>query len=545
MLRLRDIRIGFKLLLIYSVLALLLIGVGVVGILGARAIEGELLEVFNIHLPGTNLLLGADRDLQKLLVAERSMIFTNSNSEAFKTLVDDYNTSLRQFKERVDQFIPLAATDHEKTLITRFKAAMQEWEPLSRQVVEGRVADTREGRRLALDLTLKDAATKFEVMREFIDELIKFNLELAAAAKGQATGSYERNLMIIILAIIFGIVVGGGMAVMISRTISGPINLGLTFASRMAGGDMTTDIPIDQNDEIGKLVKALNKMVLRMRSAVNDVQLSSHSITEGAEELADTALNLAQKSSEQANSVEEISSSMELMGANIRQNAESATETERIALSVASDAEKGGEAVARTADAMKQIAEKISIIEEIARQTNLLALNAAIEAARAGEHGKGFAVVAAEVRKLAERSGQAAGEISDLSFSSVAVAEEAGSMLAKIVPEIKRTAELIQKITSASQEQDQGAIEINRAIQSLDVVVQENTAISERTAANVEEMSSQASQLQQAMTFFSVGGMQRPATAAYAEQRTAPSIPAEETETPTQAEEDADEFARF
>src|SRR5664279_4063118 len=163
---------------------------------------------------------------------------------------------------------------------------------------------------------------------------------------------------------------------------------------------------------------------------------------------------------------------MEQMSANIRQNADNALQTEKIAVKSATDAQEGGKAVAQTVHAMKEIAGKISIIEEIARQTNLLALNAAIEAARAGEHGKGFAVVASEVRKLAERSQRAAAEISELSSSSVEVAERAGGMLARILPDVQKTSELVQEITAASREQDSGAAQINKAIQQLDQVIQ-------------------------------------------------------------------------
>ena len=162
------------------------------------------------------------------------------------------------------------------------------------------------------------------------------------------------------------------------------------------------------------------------------------------------------------------------MNANIRQNAENALQTEKIATQAANDAQEGGNAVNMTVSAMKQIANKIMIIEEIARQTNLLALNAAIEAARAGEHGKGFAVVAAEVRKLAERSQNAAAEINDLSTNSVEVAERAGQLLEVIVPNIQRTAELVQEISAASKEQDAGAEQINQSIQQLDGVIQQN-----------------------------------------------------------------------
>jgi methyl-accepting chemotaxis protein len=195
---------------------------------------------------------------------------------------------------------------------------------------------------------------------------------------------------------------------------------------------------------------------------------------------------------------------MEQMAANIRQNADNAMQTEKIAIKSAQDAKEGGQAVSQTVSAMKEIAGKISIIEEIARQTNLLALNAAIEAARAGEHGKGFAVVAAEVRKLAERSQHAAAEISQLSGSSVDVAEKAGAMLTRMVPDIQRTAELVQEIAAASKEQDTGAEQVNKAIQQLDQVIQQNASASEEMASTAEELSSQAEQLQQTIAFFKV-----------------------------------------
>ncbi|WP_320007057.1 methyl-accepting chemotaxis protein [Maridesulfovibrio sp.] len=293
-------------------------------------------------------------------------------------------------------------------------------------------------------------------------------------------------------------------AVTLTKGITGPIQMGVRFAQRMSQGDFTRTLNLDQKDEIGILAKALNNMVHRLSDVVSEVGGATENVASGSEELSATAESLSQSATEQAANVEEVSSSIEQMTANIRQNAENAQQTESIAVQSAQQAEESGMAVRKAVDAMKNIAEKISIIEEIARQTNLLALNAAIEAARAGEHGKGFAVVAAEVRKLAERSGEAAREIGDLSSGTVEVAEKAGQMLVELVPDIKRTAELVQEITAGSSEQLSGAEQINKAVQQLDQVTQQNASASEEMASTSEELSSQAEELQQTMSFFQV-----------------------------------------
>jgi methyl-accepting chemotaxis protein len=195
---------------------------------------------------------------------------------------------------------------------------------------------------------------------------------------------------------------------------------------------------------------------------------------------------------------------MEEMAASVQQNADNASQTDKIASKAANDARASGEAVAHTVQAMKEVAEKISIIEEIARKTDLLALNAAVEAARAGEHGKGFAVVASEVRKLAERSQTAAAEISRLTADGVKTADGAGQLLAKLVPDIQKTAELVREIAAASGEQTTGASQVNRALQQLDQVIQQNASASEELAATAEELSSQAEILQSSIAFFKI-----------------------------------------
>jgi methyl-accepting chemotaxis protein len=275
-----------------------------------------------------------------------------------------------------------------------------------------------------------------------------------------------------------------------------------TTAEEIASGNLT--VKVKERSAEDKLMQAMAAMVSGLTQVASNIQTVAHQVTTGSQELSGSSEELSQGATEQSASVEEISSSMEQMAANIKQNSDNAQQTEKIAIKAAEDGSESGKAVAATVSAMKEIAGKISIIEEIARQTNLLALNAAIEAARAGEHGKGFAVVASEVRKLAERSQTAAGEINKLSVSSVQIAEKAGEMLAKIVPDIQRTADLVQEITAASNEQTSGAGQINKAIQQLDQVVQQNASASEEMASTSTELLSQAEQLQNTIAFFKI-----------------------------------------
>jgi methyl-accepting chemotaxis protein len=243
-------------------------------------------------------------------------------------------------------------------------------------------------------------------------------------------------------------------------------------------------------------------MTAKLRSVVSEASAASSNVSSGSQQLSATAEDLSQGATEQAASAEQASASMEQMAANIKQNADNAAQTERIAKQSSLDAQASGEAVSRAVVAMQTIAEKINIVQEIARQTDLLALNAAVEAARAGEHGRGFAVVASEVRKLAERSQTAAAEISTVSSTTVKAAQEAGGMLTRLVPDIKRTAELVAEISASCREQDVGGDQINQAIQQLDKVTQRNATASEQMSATAEELAAQSEQLQANIAFF-------------------------------------------
>lgn len=309
----------------------------------------------------------------------------------------------------------------------------------------------------------------------------------------------------IIISVVVAIAFFMLVVTIVSRNIARALNKGVDFASRVASGDLTATIELEQKDEVGKLADALNKMVLTVRNVVESVNLSADNIASASRQVSSGSQQLSQGANEQASSTEEVSSSMEEMVSNIQQNTDNSQQTEKISIEAAEGIDKVANAAQESLTSIRKIADKISVVNDIAFQTNILALNAAVEAARAGEHGRGFAVVASEVRKLAERSKVAADEIVSLSDHSLKVTEEAGELMAKIIPEIGKTAKLVQEISAASLEQNSGADQVNNAIQQLNQVTQQNAAASEELATSSEELASQADQLKENISYFSLG----------------------------------------
>ncbi|MBU2515380.1 methyl-accepting chemotaxis protein [bacterium] len=345
-----------------------------------------------------------------------------------------------------------------------------------------------------------------EQVLEAAQKTARVGMEQTQNIANEAVINLDRASTVMIIGLVIALLLGILIAVFLTRAITLPLQLGVRFSQELSNGNLNARLDVDQKDEIGILGKAMQEMQSKLIEIVSQVMSAADNVASGSEELSSTAQELSQGATEQAAAVEETTSSMEEMSSNIQQSADNSNQTEKISMQAAKDAEESGQAVEQAVTAMNEIASKISIIEEIARQTNLLALNAAIEAARAGEHGKGFAVVAAEVRKLAERSQTAAGEISQLSASSVEVASRAGEMLKKLVPDIRKTSELVQEISASSNEQNAGAEQISKAIQQLDTVIQQNASATEEMASTSEELSSQAQMLQDTISFFKING---------------------------------------
>ena len=339
-------------------------------------------------------------------------------------------------------------------------------------------------------------------LRSMVDHS-RDHIALAETKMDGMAASTGRNVLFFTVAALFA---GAVLAWIITGSITRPLDAGVTFAESVAAGDLTRQLPIEQRDQVGRLIASLNAMVSKLQTVVLDVKIAAGSVASGSMQLTDSSQQVSQGVADQASSVEEASAAIEEMHEAILLSSTHAQRTEKIALASAADAQESGRAVAETVGVMNTIAARIMIIEEISRQTNLLALNAAIEAARAGEHGRGFAVVAAEVRKLAVRSHAAAVEIGRLSASSTAVAGRAGAMLEKLVPAIEQTAGLVQEISATVREQSVGIDQINSALQQLNKVTQQNTGAAEEMAAMAEKLKSQAHHTIRTVAFFTVDG---------------------------------------
>ncbi len=531
-----DLNLKKKLLSSYIIMALLAGIIGLIGYLSLYKIDKNNDILFKENVGAITYLNSAN---EAFLLVRVNLLYSMIVTDAAKR--EAYFSGSKDQGQLVDKYINayknLNQTKEEEEDLSRFSENWNSYKKDSEVLISAILKNNKQ----LIAESRQNAAGDYNNAQVVLKNLIKINSreveEFKSENSSSANSAQNQMLVLMVIGILFAI----GLGIFISRLISLPVKkltvaaeklalgnidvainenrmdeiglLSLSFqkmvqnikdsaaaASRISEGDLALDINIKSEDDL--LGNSLLAMVEKLKEIVESVKTAADNVAAGSQQLSEGSEQLSQGATEQASAAEEASSSMEQMSANIKQNAENSLQTEKIAKKSSEDAKEGGKSVAETVEAMKAIAGKISIIEEIARQTNLLALNAAIEAARAGEHGKGFAVVASEVRRLAERSQTAAAEISKLSSSSVEIAERAGTMLTKIVPDIQKTAELVQEISAASSEQNSGVEQINNAIQQLNQVIQQNASSSEEMASTAEELTSQAEQLLHSIDFF-------------------------------------------
>jgi methyl-accepting chemotaxis protein len=514
----KNMKIGIRLGLGFGLVLLLLSVIAFIGVTRLAEMNGSIEKIVKDRYPKVQKAYELEGLVSENARAIRNIVLL-TDDEGMKREKDRVDNNRKKIAEIFAWFDKNINTEEGRKIIKSMDDARLRYvQPTDKVIQLGLQNKTEESTKILMG-EVRPLQTAY---LNAIHDMIVFQSGTMDKAATAADETYNTARSLMMILGIAAAVLGVGIAFLVTRSITKPLNEAVGVANQLADGDMTAKIEVDSKDETGQLLQAMKTMVGKLSQIIGEVRGSADALSSASEEVSATAQSISQATSEQAASVEETSASIEQMSASINQNTDNAKVTDGMSSQAAKQANEGGQAVKDTVAAMKSIAGKIGIIDDIAYQTNLLALNAAIEAARAGEHGKGFAVVAAEVRKLAERSQVAAQEISELASGSVDKAETAGKLLDVMVPSITKTSDLVQEIAAASAEQSSGVGQINTAMEQLNQITQQNASASEELAATAEEMSGQAMQLQEIMAFFKVDANAMPATQAFATTKVTP-----------------------
>jgi methyl-accepting chemotaxis protein len=452
-----------------------------------------------------------------------------------KAIVDglkrDMDTTSARISELQKQIEAAATTDEEKRLLSAIGAKRAGYRDLRADMLKRRSAGANV--QAELDKSLEPVAESYLVaVRGFVAHQQK-QLD---AAKAFADDAVRRTRVLMAALFVIGVGVAIAAAVLLARSILGPIGEAHAGATRIAEGDLTREMRVHGSDEVADLMKALAQMQEGLRRIAGDVRRAADTVNTASQEIAQGHTDLSARTEEQASSLEETAASMEQMTATVGQNAENARKANQLASGASDVAVRGGQVVGEVVATMteisassKKIADIIGVIDGIAFQTNILALNAAVEAARAGEQGRGFAVVASEVRSLAQRSAEAAKEIRQLIAESVARVDagtkqvaQAGHTIAEVVSSVKDVNNLVAEISAASQEQSQGIAQVSDTVQQLEKVTQQNAAMVEEATAAAGSLEEQAALLIKAIGTFKLADQGWAAAPARAAKAAAP-----------------------
>jgi methyl-accepting chemotaxis protein len=528
----QNLRISKKLIIGFSLMLLFMGAVGLTGFQNTHNIQGNLQEIFSVRLPSIDLLLEVDRDLQQVLVAERSMIIANADSEVFKQLLADYEQNLKQSAERWARLKSLPTMDKERALIENYDRAHAEWLAVSRQVVDGRAADTREGRRLALDLSLGKAMESFEAMRDNLDKLTELNLNIAASEHQDAKDTYGRSVFWLVFILVAGLVTGIFLSLIIGGAITRPVNAAVTGLKDIAQGegDLTKRLAVTSRDEVGELARWFNEFIDKLQGIIKDIagsvktlSSSSTDLSGISEHMAVSILRASDKSKTVSSAAEEMSVSMASIADAMKQ---SAANTQKVAMAsekisatigdIVHNAEmarsifdeashkavNASENMEQLGCAAESIGKVVETITDISEQVNLLALNATIEAARAGEAGKGFAVVANEVKELARQTAAATLDIKNKIGAIQGTTTVTVGQVTEIANVIKKANDVVTRITTSVDKQSAATHEIvgnvshvSRDIQEVNENVNRSSLVSAEISKDITNVSVSVTEL--------------------------------------------------